>query len=66
MKRKTPQSLRADAAHLRKLAANALVQAEGFEREAVLLEEREEAKAVARGEIVRQWFDYVRKVRVCH
>ena len=54
--KKTHASLRADAAHLRKLAADMLVKADTFDRQADAIEG-------ANGELVRQWFEYVRAVK---
>lgn len=56
MNRKTPATLRADASHLRALAADMLVKADTFDRQA-------DAIDGANGELVRQWFEYVRAVR---
>lgn len=68
--KKTPASLRADAALIRSDCARMLCRAEQMEREANALEEKEreheEARETANAELARMFFDWARKVRVCH
>lgn len=64
--KKTPQRLRQDAAHLRKLAGDMIAKAEQFELDAQRLEEEQEAAEEAKKELVALYFAWSRRVRMAH
>lgn len=64
--KKTPQSLRAEAATRRRYAAEALCSAEKLEREAVYLEEQESLRHEANRAMVARWFEYAAQLRRVH
>lgn len=64
--KKTPATLRADAAHMRKLAADMLVKAEQCELDAQRMEEEREAREEANKMLVEMFFAYRRQLRTAH
>jgi hypothetical protein len=66
MAKKTPAKLRADAANIRKNAAQALVHADRLEREAEHLEEQEAAKQEANRLLAESYFAWRRRLAAAH
>lgn len=70
MAKKTPSTLRADAAGIRENCARMLVHADQLERDAKRLEEelreQAEAKAVANAELIKMFFLYRAQLKLVH
>lgn len=68
--KKTPDQLLAEAASIRENCARMLVHADQLELDAKRLaeeqRERDEAKAAANAELVKQWFRYSARLRMAH
>lgn len=58
--------LRADAQSIRENCARMLVHADNLERQAVALEEQEEAQREANAELVRVFLNYRERLRLAH
>jgi hypothetical protein len=64
--KKTPESLRAEAATRRRYAAEALCSAERLEQEAVRMEEEAEAKTEANRLLAESYFAWRRRLAAAH